>query len=92
MDYKIIKSYINNLDILNTSNYFISLNLFQLLNNSFFKDQVVNWLCVLGFILGGGIGLFAASVTPTVPIPGQDRPQTAREVKFIVLWFLFYKS
>lgn len=34
---------------------------------------------VAGYVLGGGIGLFAASVTPTVPT--LDKPhQTAREV------------
>ncbi|XP_042239003.1 mitochondrial import inner membrane translocase subunit Tim22-like [Homarus americanus] len=32
-----------------------------------------------GFVLGGGIGLFAASVTPSIPTP--DKPQqSAREV------------
>ncbi|KAK4327345.1 hypothetical protein Pmani_002176 [Petrolisthes manimaculis] len=34
---------------------------------------------VAGFVLGGGIGLFAASVTPTIPTA--DKPQqSAREV------------
>ena len=35
--------------------------------------------CVGGFVLGGGIGLFAASVNPTIPLPGQE-PPSAREV------------
>ncbi|MPC39281.1 mitochondrial import inner membrane translocase subunit Tim22-like [Portunus trituberculatus] len=34
---------------------------------------------VAGFVLGGGIGLFAASVTPTIPTPDKPQP-TAREV------------
>lgn len=34
-----------------------------------------------GFVLGGGIGLFAASVTPTIPTP--EKPtQSAREVRW----------
>ncbi|XP_076058910.1 mitochondrial import inner membrane translocase subunit Tim22 [Oratosquilla oratoria] len=36
--------------------------------------------CAAGFVLGGGIGLFAASVSPTVPLPGQQTTQSAREV------------
>jgi len=35
--------------------------------------------CVLGFGLGGVIGLFSASVTPTIPLP-DGRTQTVREV------------
>ncbi|XP_045601204.1 mitochondrial import inner membrane translocase subunit Tim22 [Procambarus clarkii] len=32
-----------------------------------------------GFVLGGGIGLFAASVTPSIPTPDKPQP-SAREV------------
>lgn len=34
---------------------------------------------VAGFVLGGGIGLFAASVTPNIPTPDKPQP-SAREV------------
>ncbi|KAL7638524.1 UNVERIFIED_CONTAM: hypothetical protein RMT77_011094 [Armadillidium vulgare] len=35
--------------------------------------------CVAGFVFGGAIGLFASSVNPRTPLPGEPIP-TAREV------------
>lgn len=37
--------------------------------------------CVIGYGLGGAIGLFSASVGPNIYIPGQnEKSQTAKEI------------
>lgn len=35
---------------------------------------------MLGYGLGGAIGLFSSSVNPSVAVPGIEKQQTAREV------------
>lgn len=50
----------------------------SMFESCFFKSFMA---CVMGYGLGGAIGLFTASVGPNIYVPGQqEKSQTAREI------------